>query len=613
LRLLAMSIAALALYLLAAVFLDLACWMLFPILAVTAWPIWHYQRDIVLFHRRLVLAGIATDDSWVRRRFWAGHISQVLQVFVSLTWATLLLALATVMRPEHWTVVAADVLFLSLMVRPVRRRLAGQVKDEQLGVVARRWPLYALNLLFLTAAFVAVDFFVVGTADTRGLPWHQVAERTFSEVGTAAVCPPAGWITGALATVEQLGWHASQLVIPNLPGPWLRLAAWGVVLMHAGLVAYLFTRLQLGVITLLESTPRGRNGSRGESAFSLAFIYTILFLALPYLYLTLTLADFDTTSLQTGARRAVAWVNPCTTDAAAGDQLLAGLEQDLSRARAVAQADAGRQIDTALDTLFADVELAVDGYLDWYFTVIGEYQRLAASVGGDFAALMHDMLYQHLFEDTRFAERLEVASAEIDAASNVRLAAAAERLGQQTAAAIQARPCTLEVTDLGALGDLDRDRVRAAVATAGGAAIGAMTAKLLAKKAGATLAGKVAAKKGFQAAAGIAGKVAAKKGGSIALSAAAATAVCSPGGPLAVVCGIVAGTVTWLTVDKVMVEIDEALFRDEMRRELLASLAESRTGLAAELKARQDVLIDATALQIQDRLQRVFIPARDGI
>jgi hypothetical protein len=167
--------------------------------------------------------------------------------------------------------------------------------------------------------------------------------------------------------------------------------------------------------------------------------------------------------------------------------------------------------------------------------------------------------------------------------------------------------------DLSALADLDRDGLRAATALGGGAAAGAVAAKLLAKQTGAAVAAKVAATKGFQAAAGLAGKVAAKKGGSVLLSAAGGAALCSPGGPAAAICGVLAGAAAWLAVDKAMVEIDEARLRDTMRAEILQALEDQRPALAIALKARHAAMIDATAGQIQGGMERVFIPARDGI
>ena len=611
-RLVAMSVAGFALYGLASAFREVPCWAIFFLLAAVAWPIWHYQRDVVLFARRVVLSGVAVEGGWVRRWFWAGHFTQVLQVFVALFWAALLLALAVLLEPEHWAVLAADVLLLSLIVGPVQRRVARQVQAGHVGAFTRRWPLWVFNLAFLTLAFAAVDFFVVGAPDTRGTAWGEVAEQAFAQNGVGATCAPVGWLVGAFAAVERLAWHASQLVIPRLPHATAKLVAWAFVLLHAGLAAYLFTRLQLGVVALLDQASAGA-GEKGASSFSLAFLYTILFLALPYLYLTLKLGELDTATLETGARRAVEWVNPCGGDPAARATLLHTLGQELHEVRSRVGADADQQVDDALDALFTEVDKGVDRYLDWYFTVIGEYQRLLASVAGDFGAAMTERLEQELFGASRFAERLEEANRAIEASVSSELAAAAERLGQQLAAEVKDEPCRLEGVSLHALRDLDHDRIRVAVAATGGTAAGVITAKMLAEKAGAAVAAKVAVKNSFKAAAAVAGKVTAKKGGSILLTATTATAVCAPGGALAVLCGIAAGAVTWLTVDKVMVEIDEALFRDEMRAELKAALEEQRKALGQVLKAQHAASIDATAVGIQARIDALFVPARDGL
>lgn len=612
-RLAAMTVAGLALYGLASALRDVPCWGLLFLVAVVAWPIWHYQRDAVLFERRAVLSGVAVEGGWVRRWFWAGHLAQVLQVFVALVLAVLLLALAVLLEPEDWAVLAADVLLLSLIVGPVQRRVATQVQAGHVGAFARRWPLWAFNLAFLTLAFAAVDFFVVGAPDTRGTAWQEVAEQAFAQSGLGAACAPVGWLIGAFATVEGLAWHASQLVIPSLPDVSSKLVAWTFVLLHGGLVAYLFTRLQLGVVALLDRGPRGSVSETRDNTFSLAFVYTILFLALPYLYVTLKLDALDPAAFEAGARRVVEWADPCKADPATRAALLGTLGQDLEQTRLRARAQADQAVDAALDDLFVDVEQAVDRYLDWYFTVIGEYERLLASVAGDFAAAMSERLEQELFGTTRFTDRLAEASHAIEAAAQQQLAGAAERLSQRAAAEAKASRCDLDGITLHAFGDLDHDRVRAAVAATGGTAAGVVTAKLLAQEAGAAVAAKVAAKNSFKAAAALAGKVTAKKGGSILLSATAATAVCAPGGPLAVLCGIAAGAATWLAIDKALVEIDESLFRDEMRAELLAALGEQREALADALKAQHAAAIDAAAVGIQARIDALFVPARDGL
>jgi hypothetical protein len=126
-----------------------------------------------------------------------------------------------------------------------------------------------------------------------------------------------------------------------------------------------------------------------------------------------------------------------------------------------------------------------------------------------------------------------------------------------------------------------------------------------------TVVTKLATKKSFQSAAALAAKAGAKKGGSSLASALGATALCAPSGPWAVLCGIGAGAVTWLAVDKAMVEIDEVRFRDEMRADLMAALDEQRELLAAALRARQEASIDAGLAALAVRLGRRYVPARE--
>jgi len=599
---------------------QIPCWGLFVLAALIAWPLWVYGSEVALFDRRMRLEHLTRPDSGLRRWLWAGTLTRLLQVLIALVLALLLLALAARLPGEHWAVLALDMLLLSLLVEPVRRRLRRQIREQRLAIVTRRWPLLGLNLAFLTLALGALDFFVTGMPDTRALLWHQVAEDAFRAEGLTATCAPLGWMLGALAVAEGLTRHAAQVGIPQLPDLALRISAWGLILLHAGALAWLFTRLQLGIVALVDR----RLGPRGpEGTFTRAFVYTILVLAIPFLYASTRLAQIDPAELAERARSALGGSDPCLPDPAAWEALLASLSDDLDRTRLQARELADRRIDSELDALFARIEPGVDAYLDWYFTLLGEYERLAALATGGFVDLMGKQLERHLFRDTGFAEQLETLDAAIRLDSSRALADAADRLGQETRTLAAKQPCALSGLDLGSfgaaalpdaiLGDLNRDATRAATALGGGAAAGAAAAKLLAKQTGGAVAAKLAAKKGFQTAAALAGKVAAKKGGSILLSAAGAATLCSPGGPAAAICGILAGTAAWLAVDKALVEIDEARLRQEMRGEILETLNAQKPVLAAAIKSAQGAAIDAQAGAIQAGMDRVFVPARDGL
>ncbi len=626
--LLSLALAATLLFVATLACTRLPCWAL-PLAAVpVAWPIWAYHAGNALFARRLWLGGVTHSHSRVRRWFSRGLLIQSVAAVFALALTALLLPMAALLRPEHWAVLALDVLLLSLAVGPVQRRLAAEVQTDKVGLIARRWPLLLLNLLLLAAAFLAIDFAVGGAADSRGMPWHRVAEDAFTQTAAQARCDTAGWLIGALAAVQALSWHASQLIIPSLPDPALKLAAWTLFLARAGLFAWLFTSLLLGTLTLVEqrltttaaaadARPRADTDAGSTGIVSTAFIYTILLLAVPYLYAVHKLQGFDPSTLEQQARAVVTWSNPCRADPELA-ALSSTLNERLQQVRRDAIAAADRRIDDDLDALFGRVEQGIDAYLDWYFTVIGEYQRLAALAVGDFGTLMTEQLETRLFTDTGFDESLQRLGAELESDTDDRIALLADSLGSRIEQAATENPCTVEIASLGGIGelaDLHRDAARAgtAIGVGAGAAAGALTAKLLAKKTAAAVTTKLAAKKSFQTAAALAGKVAAKKGGSTLASALGGAALCAPSGPWAVLCGIGAGAAAWFAVDKAMIELDEVRFRAEMRADLLAAVGEQRALLASALKARQTAAIDARLAGLAQQLERRFVPLRDGM
>jgi len=601
------------LFLLAQGLVHSPCWGLFFLVALAAWPIWYYQQEYVLFQRRAVLERATREDSTIREWLWAGRVTRSLQVFVAMVWASLLLGFSVLIRPEHWLVLVADVLMLALVVGPVRRRLASQVRDQQLGVLVRRWPLFLLSLLFLIAGFLVIDFLILGAPDTRGMAWHVVVEQALGKYTSMVNCPLSGFLVGFLAAAEQLTWHLSEVLIPNLPNLELKLAAWGLFLFQAGVFAYTFTRFQLGVVGLLDARKLRPADLFGESTFSKAFFLTILVLAIPYLYATVKLQGFDPGTLQAEAQQILDWIDPCKPDKAAMEALEQSLDSEVEIVRDTLKRDTAKQLDATVGALFADVEKNMDDYLDWYFTIIGEYERLVALVTGDLGKMMGEELERRLFENTRFGERLAAASQAIAEGSVEQMATLIERLGQRANLDVQTNPCGLGDLDLSKLGNLGRDGMRASAAAGGGALVAVTSSKLLAKKAAAAVVAKVAAKKSFVTAGSLLAKASVKKGGSILISATGAAALCSPGGPLAVLCGVGAGVITWLTFDKVFLEIDEALFREQMRADMLAVLTDQKEEIAASLRTQHFAMIDYMSMEIQRAVNRVFVPGRDGL
>ncbi len=587
---------------------PLPCWGVFLLVSLVCWPIWQYRIEYLLFRRRLVLGGVTQSSSRIRRLFWSGNMTRALQVMVSLCLAWLLLTLVSPLSTPHWLALAADGVFLALIYVPVTRGLSNTIATQHLGAVVRRWPLFLINGLVLTVAFMLLDFAVVGATDTRQLAWNTLAEQVYLDNYRQAGCVLWGVGAGAAAAVEALAWHGSQLLIPNLPDMSAKLIAWSFFLLRAATVAWLATALLLGVSTLMEKRALRRHGHPSGSTLARSFIITIIILALPFFYAAVKLSELDPAIFEPGDD-AAPLIDPCKQDAASRDRLRARLDAGVAAERRQAMHAVDEEVGQGLDTMFIDIEQGVDHYLDWYFTVLGEYQRLAAVFTADVAATMREQLEKYLFANSDFDAQLDTLDHEIEHKTTDRFAQLTPQLGQQLASA----SCDIGTLSVAPLSELDHDTLRASVAATSGIGAGLVASKALASKTTAAVVGKVAAKKSFQTGAALATKTLAKKGSSTLLSAGVGTAVCAPTGPLAILCGVTAGLITWFTVDKALVELDEVLNREEMRADILAVLEEQKALLGEQLTEKHYARIDLMAGHVNAALQKTFVPASEGM
>jgi len=595
-----MALTAAALLFFTAIITPAPCWAVFVLVALVAFPVWHYRTEYLLFRRRLVLSGAARPESRIRALLWKGGVTRAVQVVISMLLAGVLLALVSRLSLVHWVVLAADGVFLSLLVGPVARLLTVDIKDRHRGIISRRWPLFLINGIVLSAAMMMLDFFVVGAEDTRHLPWSQVAEQAFTQMNDVAGCQLSA---GVLAALEALSWHLSELFIPNLPDMGAKIFAWSFFLLRAVTVAWLYTTLLLGISVLLDKRQGRRAGREKESLFSRSFLLTIIILALPFFYASIKLNEV---SLQAPVE---VKSNICKPDEASRAQLILKLGDAVAVERQGAIDDVNSGVDQGLKHIFIDIEAGVEEYLDWYFTVVGEYQRLAAVFSEDVTAAMSETLEEYLFEQSDFETRLGTLNDDVERLSAERFT----NLLPSLITEIDAAPCVIGKADLAALVELDRDNLRASAAVTSGVGAGIVASKVLAKKTAAVVVGKVAAKKSFHTGAAVVSKTLAKKGASTALSAGIGVSLCAPAGPMAVLCGVAAGLATWLAVDKALIELDESLHREEMRADILEVLAEQQALLNTQLKQEQYLRIDQLATRMNDALQKTFIPYNDGM
>lgn len=249
------------------------------------------------------------------------------------------------------------------------------------------------------------------------------------------------------------------------------------------------------------------------------------------------------------------------------------LEVILSSVAMDARATVENDIDAALDTVYAPAYDAIPAYVDFHYSVFGEYVELAEAATGQ----MSEALYARLFDG--FEERMVNAADIIDKQyvdEYTRLLR--QRIDEETS--LDGIPMPLgKMTEAVVQDAIARAHTTVPLATVAAGVAGSGSLRAVSAAIGKKLAAKIASK---AAAKGLV------KGGSMLTGASGGALLCWWTGPGAVLCGIAGGTAAWFLTDAVIINIDEFFSRDEFEAELRAMLDEDRA-------VRRSILLSALA------------------
>jgi hypothetical protein len=269
-----------------------------------------------------------------------------------------------------------------------------------------------------------------------------------------------------------------------------------------------------------------------------------------------------------------------------------------------ARVEALRRVEVSLahledqaDRAFDRLEANVDGYLDWYYSLLGEYTRIANLLIGEIEIYMLKKLEESLQQGDAFKE--------VQAALNNALAAheSAQILYQQAVQKImnenRVDPAgsPVQVMQRMSLADVLNPPIHEDIisletrllAGGGGVAIAGVVTAVVTQK----IIGKIAGKNVLKLAAKALAKVGLSKtagtAGGAATGAAAGAAIGSvipilgtAGG--AVIGGVIGGLAAGVILDKALLMLEESLTREEFKREILSAIREARMEFKAGLK-----------------------------
>jgi len=254
---------------------------------------------------------------------------------------------------------------------------------------------------------------------------------------------------------------------------------------------------------------------------------------------------------------------------------------ELARVSSLGKINASKAIlEDKINQSFIQIEYSVDNYLDWYYSLSGEYTRLAKLMTGEIESYMEEKLVEKLKQEQALKPLLaglEVALANHSAITDEY---------QQDVKKIMANN-RIQVPEFGSDGipgaASDRmlvlpthfDLVSMRSRVVGGAAAAGI---------GAAIVGKIVSKGIFKAAGKALSKVAISKAAGTAGGSAIGAAIGSvvPGAGT-IIGGVIGGALAGVLVDKVLLKLEEEISRNDFKKDIVESIRDSRDKLKSEL------------------------------
>jgi len=249
-------------------------------------------------------------------------------------------------------------------------------------------------------------------------------------------------------------------------------------------------------------------------------------------------------------------------------------------------------IDKNIDLAFKPVYKNIDTFLDFHYSVLGEYVELGASATGKIA----DSIKKRLFKD-RFEKDIKIARENIDNDYTNVLNIYISDLNKSAFKGIQA---DINQDLFGIVNKEISQRVKEQKIKGATLLSTIIIGKIVTK-----IASKMAIKAASKSLVKGAGKLATKS--AISSEAAAGGAIC---GPFVFICAPIAATVAWFGTDKVIVEIDEYLNRDKLKKELISMIDSKKKRLKDTLKSKYKNSLIKLDKMIKDSLKNRSVKKR---
>ena len=570
-------------------------------LFLIAWPIYEYLCEYSIFKRKMVTAALLDDGSSARKFLNRGTLNAVILTITSAFFARILLTFSSRLQLWHWLVLSLAPIFIAL-VTPFSEKIAKliNIKKSEIQWIGRRGT-YFLSISVLVILMLLIDYFLIIFPNVRGLDFERVIIESFNSTLDKTKWKILGYILAAYDAINAAAWYFAQNIIPQIAFIDVKYLAWTVFIVINSMAVFIFTQYLLGVNIIFEKLLiKFSDNKQAVNIIPISFILVFLLLAIPYFYLTHRLTNLP--PLETGDIPES--FNLCKLGEHEVETIESSLMDEMNLISQEAKNNSEIKINEEVDLLFQSVENNVDDYLDWHYSLIGNYSALGTSISAkNVSEAMGKMLEDKLFKQTNFQKKLESMNVRINEETKEYLPNKITKLQGKLNQNIGT--CSIKDAGLDHIYiNLEGDKVRAQVSAASGLTVSAV----FASKVASTLVTKMVATKGFASMASSVSKLAAGKWVSSLGAGALFAPYCAPTGLFAIACGAAAAVTTWFAVDAAAITIDERWNREEMKRDMMQEINKQKMKTKTDLIQINHRFIDRVIFNTS----KGFNPSRDG-
>lgn len=595
----------------AAILLVLAFYPLSAMGVVTLWLtligssflIYSYLTQVMLLRRHAYIGLLTRHESHWRQRLWQSSWVQLLVALSSLALAAAALIASARLSGPEWAVIAGSVISFHLIqgaLRPWVERHIEPVHQTSVALRVSHW----LNIMLLVLALLALHYWVTEVPQTRHLSLVEVMQQAYQAELATAQLQLSGWMLGVNAALYSGFWHITQLISGTFPW-WLTIAFWLVVMFAMVIQVALIWLLLLGAYALMSDYQASSTAPRRRFGRGLVIWLLVALVA----SVTWFVADSRLAEPWQGwtegiqaqrSERGQIDQDPCSAER------IDSLREDY-RARnqalrteyeAQVIARLHQRIEQALDSAYARSDDAVNGFLDWNFSLAGQYTQLAYLMRSSFTQQQFDQLMAEkidVFMAASLQAPLESAQVQLnhDLTDIVQQAAISYR-DEVVASPVQV-PWCVELTPL----NVDVDQLIHKSGVGAGVAPGLLLMSR-ALTPGAAVAGRAGTRRMF---ASVFARFSVRAGSSA--TAASAGSVCGP------ICMLILGGATWIGTDLVINYGDERLNREEMFNTLMDGVEAHQQDLEATLKDEAELLVHGVFSELEAQQEARFNLSRE--